>query len=135
MRGYTVEMAFLMPMILLIFMGSIFGVFYYHDKNIIAGAAYETAVVGSTKAREKKGTDVQELQTLFQDRVDGKCILFSGADAEIEVNEKEITVSAKASAKGMRLSVMKKAVVTKPEQRIRDVRRIKELGNGTQNDN
>ena len=49
--------------------------FYYHDKNIIAGAAYETAVVGSNKAREKpdsqtgsgdrSGTDVAELETLF----------------------------------------------------------------------
>ena len=51
----TVEMSFLMPMILFLIMGCILAVFYYHDKNILSGAAYETAVVGSTKAREKEG--------------------------------------------------------------------------------
>lgn len=45
MRGYTVEMSFLMPIIMLLVMSSIYAFFYYHDKNIIAGAAYETAVV------------------------------------------------------------------------------------------
>ena len=53
MRGYTVEMSFLTPIIMLLVMSSIYAFFYYHDKNIIAGAAYETAVVGSNKAREK----------------------------------------------------------------------------------
>ena len=42
--SFTVEMAFLMPMILFLIMGCIRISFYYHDKNIIAGAAYETAV-------------------------------------------------------------------------------------------
>ena len=51
----TVEMSFLMPMILFLIMACILAVFYYHDKNILAGAAYETAVAGSTKAREKDG--------------------------------------------------------------------------------
>ena len=87
MRGYTVEMSFLMPIIMLLVMSSIYAFFYYHDKNIIAGAAYETAVVGSNKAREKpgsqtgtgdkSGTDAAELETLFQSRVNGKCILLS----------------------------------------------------------
>ena len=37
----TVEMSFLMPMILFLIMGCILAVFYYHDKNILSGAAYE----------------------------------------------------------------------------------------------
>ena len=49
----TVEMSFLMPMVLFLIMGCILTAFYYHDKNILSGAAYETAVVGSTR-REKK---------------------------------------------------------------------------------
>ena len=49
----TVELSFLMPIILLLIMSSILAAFYFHDKNVLAGAAYETAVVGSTKIREK----------------------------------------------------------------------------------
>ena len=53
----TVEMSFLMPMILFLIMGCILAVFYYHDKNILGAAAYETAVVGRTKARENDGVE------------------------------------------------------------------------------
>ena len=60
----TVEMSFLMPMVLFLIMGCILTAFYYHDKNILSGAAYETAVVGSTKTREKDGIKDGELETL-----------------------------------------------------------------------
>lgn len=85
MRGYTVEMSFLTPIIMLLVMSSIYAFFYYHDKNIIAGAAYETAVVGSNKAREKpgsqtgtgdkSGTGAAELETLFQKSCEWKVYL------------------------------------------------------------
>ena len=65
----TVEMSFLMPMIMFLIMGCILAVFYYHDKNILSGAAYETAVVGSTKARAKDGIKEGELEMLFYQRV------------------------------------------------------------------
>ena len=64
--SFTVEMAFLIPMILFLIMGCIRISFYYHDKNIIAGAAYETAVAGSTKVREKDGISESELNALFK---------------------------------------------------------------------
>ena len=57
----TVEMSFLMPMILFLIMGCILAAFYYHDKLILTGAAYETAVAGSTKAREKDGVKAGQL--------------------------------------------------------------------------
>ena len=53
----TVEMSLLMPLILLLLMSSILAVFYFHDKNILAGAAYETAAVAGTRAREEEGAD------------------------------------------------------------------------------
>ena len=84
--SFTVEMSLLMPMILFLVMGCVLACFYYHDKNIIAGAAYETAVVGSTKAREKDGIQEAELKALFQERVGKKCILFPGAVAVCSVS-------------------------------------------------
>lgn len=87
----TVEMSFLMPMILFLIMGCILAVFYYHDKNILSGAAYETAVAGSTKAREKGGVTKEELEQLLQDRVRGKCILFSRVQAAATVGKDEST--------------------------------------------
>lgn len=123
--SFTVEMSLLMPMILFLIMGCMLAGFYYHDKNIIAGAAYETAVVGSTKAREKDGVSESELNTLFKERVGRKCILFPGARVTSLVGEEEIRISATAKKRRMSLSVECSAAVTDPEKYIRDIRRIK----------
>ena len=140
-RGYTVEMSFLMPIIMLLIMSSIYAFFYYHDKNIIAGAAYETAVVGSNKAREKpdsqtgsgdrSGTDVAELETLFQSRVNGKCILLSTIQGQVTVEGDEVCVRAQGTWRKMKVSVEKRAAITEPEKKLRDIKKIKEFVNGT----
>ncbi len=131
----TVEMSFLMPMIMFLIMGCILAVFYYHDKNVLSGAAYETAVAGSTRMRERDGIDEGELEALYAERTEGKCILFAGSSAQVSVGEKEIVVEATAQKGRFMLSVLKKAAVTDPEKYIRDRRRMKEVIDGaTDND-
>lgn len=121
----TVEMSLLMPMILFLIMECILAVFYFHDKNILSGAAYETAVVGSTKVREKDGVKKEELETLFYQRVKGKCILFAHPQVSVKIENDEIKVTAVGSRKYMKASVIKRAAVTDPEKEIRNLRRIK----------
>ena len=48
----TVEMTYIVPMIFFIFVMIIYTVFYYHDKNILIGAAGETAVVAAQMTRK-----------------------------------------------------------------------------------
>lgn len=127
----TVEMSFLMPMIMFLIMGCILAVFYYHDKNVLSGAAYETAVAGSTRMRERDGINEGELEALYAERTEGKCILFAGSSAQVSVGEKEIVVEATAQKGRFVLSVLKKAAVTDPEKYIRDRRRMKEVIDGT----
>lgn len=127
----TVEMSFLMPMILFLIMECILAVFYYHDKNILSGAAYETAVAGSTKAREKDGVKEGELEALFYQRAGNKCILFARPQAAVTVEEKEIKVTVTASRKYMKVSVVKRAAITKPEKHIRNLRRLDHLPRGS----
>lgn len=125
-RGsFTVEMSLLMPLILFLIMECMLASFYYHDKNILAGAAYETVVVGSTKAREKDGVEVSELETLCRERIGRKCILFSGVKIISTVEEDEIRIIVKAKKRRFSVSVESSAAVTKPEKYIRDIRRIK----------
>lgn len=120
----TVEAAYLMPLVGLILVSSILLLFYFHDKNIISSCAYETAVIGSTKAREKEGVEASVLNQAFQERLRGKCIFFSGASADIQIEEDEITVRADSSRRMMTLSVVQRAAVTEPEDHIRNIRRI-----------
>lgn len=135
MRGFTVEMSLIAPLILFLLMSSIFGVFYFHDKNIIAGAVYETVAVGGTKAREKEKADAGELEQLFQERIKGKCILLGEVSASVSVSDGEIEVTADGYGRGMKVSVSRRIYVTEPEKKIRDIRRIKGLGNGAKSNN
>lgn len=120
----TVETAFLMPLAGLVLVAGTLLLFYFHDKIIISSCAYETAVVGSTKAREKEGADPDELSQAFHERIRGKCIFFGGAEAEVHVAEDQVCVTASAFRKGIRLRVEQRAAVTEPEDHIRNLRRI-----------
>lgn len=118
------EAACLMPLVGLLLVSTVLLLFYFHDKNIIASCAYETAVIGSTKAREKEGVDASLLNQAFQQRIQGKCIFFPGGRADIQVEDETITVSAYASRKYFSLRVVQRAAVTEPEDHIRRIRRI-----------
>ncbi len=131
----TVEMSFLIPIILLLIMSSILASFYFHDKNILAGAAYETAVAGSTKMREKDKVTEGELKSLFRERAGKKCILFAGSSVSASIGKSEICIKASARKGRFGLSVIKKAAVTDPENHIRDVRRVKEIADGAKDHN
>ena len=51
--SFTVEAAVLVSAVLLLTYGVIMAVFYYHDKNILTGTAYETAVIAGRKQKKE----------------------------------------------------------------------------------
>lgn len=126
----TVEMAFLMPIILMIFMSCMFAIFYFHDKAVISGAAYETAVVGSTKMREKKKVTESELQALLTQRIGRKCIFYGGVNEKVSIEKEAIIVKVSAKKRRFGLSVEKRAAITEPEKEIRKKRRVEGLLSG-----
>ncbi|MCI9075461.1 MAG: pilus assembly protein [Dorea sp.] len=120
----TVEMAYIVPVILFVFFLSVMGIFYYHDKQVIAACAYEAAVTGSTKAREKNGVTAGTVGAVFEERVHGKCILFGEVCGSAQVSDEQIVVKASAAKGKLRAAVMETASVTEPETKIRKYRRL-----------
>lgn len=120
----TIEMAYIMPVIFLTIIAVIYMMFYFHDKNILAGAGYETVVVGSQKMRWDEENIEGLLSGLFRERVDGKMIFFAGADANITCEEDVIIVQAEAKKHGMHIKIEQKIKVVTPEKFIRNLRRI-----------
>lgn len=102
-------------------MASVYIIFYFHDKNILSGAAYETAVVGSERKSYKK----EELEAYFRRRIKGKLIVFSNVKENIEVEKEEITVTCSAKKRRMKIKVSASVKQTEPETYIRNVRKIK----------
>lgn len=120
----TVEMAYIMPVVFMTIIAVIYIMFYFHDKNILTGAGYETVVVGSQKMKWDEENVEELLTNLFYERVGRKMILFTYADVEITCEEDEIILRAKAEKRRMRIETEQKMKVTEPEKFIRNIRRI-----------
>lgn len=121
-RGsFTVEASFLVPILLMMFVVLIHILFYYHDKNIMAGVAYETAVVGT----ERQNYGSEELEHYFQTHIRGKLILFSSVREEIQIEKERITVKCMAQKRRMKAAVKISAERTEPEQFIRNIRKVR----------
>lgn len=126
-KGSTVvEMSYLAPVVLLVWMAVIFGLFYYHDKGVLTGAAYETAVVTSELWNADSKEKQSQAETYFVQRIQGKTLFFGGAEMECIVDDDKITIKAKASKKNLSMKVEESAAVTKPEETVRNLKVLKE---------
>ncbi|MBA4699937.1 MAG: pilus assembly protein [Ruminococcus sp.] len=122
----TIEMAYIMPTVVLVLLLTIYTIFYYHDKNILIGAAGETAVLGAQIERQK-GENKADLHNFYRERVKGKLILLHLTGVEVTEGKKWIEVTAWAGKSRMRVSVRQKAVVPEPEKKIRKKRQLESL--------
>ncbi|MDD3360949.1 MAG: pilus assembly protein [Hespellia sp.] len=125
-RGVTtVEMAYIMPVVLLVFLAIIYVTFYFHDKNVLGAVAYETAVIGAQQERLPKGMQEGELSGFFQEHITGKLILLSNPTASVSKNSDYIIVQATASRRNMKLHMEMKTWIMEPEKMIRMIRKVK----------
>lgn len=127
LRGsLTIELAYLFPLILLVFGVLLHVLFYYHDKNILLGAAHETAAYGAGLE------EVQEeaLEEYFNTRLRGRLLLFEQLEKKVGLQEKKVTVTCNAKKGAMSLEVKCSVNRTEPEDYIRSVRKLIKIGEG-----
>lgn len=114
----VVEMSYIMPVILLLTVMVIHAVFYYHDKAVLNGAASETAVLGAQMER-RQGTMEYDLEEFFRERIEGKLIFMTDTVVSAEKSDREVSVEVSASKGRMKLKIRQKAVIARPEEKIR----------------
>lgn len=127
----TIEAAVACAVFFLSFILVVNGLFYYHDKNILMGAAYEAAVVQSQKKRSPETCTIEEAEQSFEHAARKRMLLFSTVNLTVEESDQKITVQGTASKRRMKISVSQSAAVTEPEKFIRNMRKagIHEDGN------
>ena len=127
LRGsFTIEAAVIVPIILLIFGVLVHILFYWHDKNILMSTAHETAALGSGES------DLAELdlEYYFFDRMEGKLLLFDRVECLSYIDDDKVTVQWDAS-KGRMVTKGEYSVTrTRPADYIREIRKLKKLGEG-----
>ncbi len=116
----VVEMAYIMPLFLSLFVLIMHTVFYYHDKAVLNGAAAETSVLGA-QADRRKDTEY-DLESFLRERTRGKLIYMTETGINISKSEDEIEVSVSAQRNFMRLEIRQKAMIVNPEEKIRWMR-------------
>lgn len=123
----TIEMSYVLPIILFVFVFVVHTISYYHDKNILIGAAGETVILGSQFERKPDESGQIDLAGFYQERIRGKLIWFSGAQADISVSEKRVEINVSAVRGSMKIQITQSAAVVKPEKKIRQKRILESL--------
>ena len=84
----TVEMAYVMPLIFLVFLIIVRTTFYYHDKSILDGMAYEAVTTAVQTARNPKAKEA-DVETFCRERIRWKLIYFSMPEVSVNVTDDE----------------------------------------------
>ncbi len=127
LRGsLTIELAYLFPLILLVFGVLLHVLFYYHDKNILLGAAHETAAYGASLEEVQEGA----LEDYLNERLKGRLLLYEQLEKKVGLQEKRVTVTCYAKKSVMSLQIECSVNRTEPEDYIRSVRKLIKIGEG-----
>lgn len=116
----VIEMSYIMPVFLGLFVLIVHTVFYFHDKSVLNGATSETAILG-VQAERREGTEY-DLEEFFRERTDGKLIYMTDVSVSVSRSEDEIIVSASAKKSFMGINVSQAALCAEPEKNIRRMR-------------
>lgn len=122
----TIELAMMMPVLLLVITGVIHVSFYYHDKNIIYGKVYELEAIGVQQDRLSIELDTQELMEHYYESIEGKLLLFSEISCHVTATSMGITISVAAEKGFMSIKIDRLAPIYYVEQNIRLLQPIKD---------
>lgn len=126
-RGsFTIEAAVIVPLILFIFGVLLHILFYWHDKNILMSTAHETVALGSSRSEMAE----LELEYYFFSRMEGKLLLFDRVECTSHIEDEKVTVEWDGSKGSMVAKGEYSICRTKPEDYIREIRKLKKLGEG-----
>ncbi|WP_461811605.1 TadE family protein [Faecalimonas sp.] len=125
MKGsLMVEAAYILPVIFLSFILGVYMLFYFHDKNILLGAGYETTIVGSQKMKWNEENIEEKMSKFFRDRVRGKMIFFSKPKVTVQCKNNILSVDATVKKRKVILKVHQEKEIKTPEKYIRKKRKI-----------
>lgn len=113
----TVEMAYIMPLFLSLFLLMVTVVFYFHDKCVLYATAYETAVIGAQNMRGEELEDA-ELEKYLKGRTQKKLLFFSDIKVQVKKNLEYLTIQIQAERSGWKIRAEQKAMRMRPEEVI-----------------
>lgn len=118
--SFTIEASVIIPLLLFTIGLLMMLLFYCHDKSVLTGAAGELAHVKAGRgAPQSSDTGVEK-----------KLLWFRNVTFTVEEEKNEVKVKAEARRWKTRIEIEAAVAVTAPETYIRNIRKIKKLAGG-----
>lgn len=125
MKGsMTVEVAYIMPVVFLVFIMTILATFYYHDKCILHGIAYEAGMIGSRNYESSEAMDTEELEVIIVENNRNKLILFESFSIDMTTEEDWLIVDVYAQTDRFTISTSRSVPLVDQEKTIRDINKL-----------
>lgn len=122
----TVEMSYIIPIILLVIVILIRVSFYFHDKIVLSGLVGETLVTGTQYVREQ-GRERVDLEMFFKNRMRNKLLILHVDEVDVLEKNKNIRLKVNAKKHKMQLHLEQNTNIIRPEEILRKKRKWEEL--------
>lgn len=117
---YTIEIACMMPVIILVLTGVVILSFYFHDKNIMYDKAYEIGAVARQELRSPQGLDVDVVQEWAQTSSEDKLLLFDTIICNITHGSQSILVHQIMEKGGYKVEITREFTINNVEKSLRN---------------
>ncbi len=126
----TIELACMMPVILLAFTSIIYLAFYFHDKSILYSVLMEGAIIQKQQLHAQDPIEEADLEKYIQNQLSNKLLFFELSSLDIVVTSNKINLEAIIEKHKLRVKEKNQMVLKKPEEGIRNINRIGDVASG-----
>ena len=130
----TVEMSYILPMILFLTVFIIHIVMFYHDRTLINAAACETVEYEIEKVRNESNKNIVSGEEFFNENVGNRLLWLKVNSVGVSVGKDVVSVKVKATNGIFTSGVSVEGKVPYPEKYIRSKRKLKDIENKVQTD-
>lgn len=131
MKGsMTIEISYIMPVVFLVFVMTVLCTFYFHDKCILHGIAYEAGIIGSQNHKSSESISTEELATTMIENNKNKFVLFDSFDMNITENNEWLIVEVWAKTDRFSISTSRSIPLVNHEKTVRNINKIGSIING-----
>lgn len=116
----TIEVAYMMPIMILIITVTVYLGFFFHDKIILQGVIYEGVVIGYTTYRTEGDVSVEDIEDFIAEKSTQRFVYFPEPEVTIEVTDTAVIVEGVTQRNQMTITVSKEMQLWEPESEIRE---------------
>lgn len=129
----TIELAYMMPVVLLVFTYIIYLSFYFHDKSILYSVLVDSTMIQKQQLRAQQPIEKTDLEQNIQKQLSKKLLFFKLKNLDIVITSKQITIKAVIEKNKLKILEKSQMRLEKPEDNIRTVNRIEGVKNKINN--